>query len=96
MEGVGVAGARSFAPPEGEGKVHARDGQTVSLTVSQSGTGAQKMRVDAIERVVVEDRDGISWQYLARPGGITQSNHRPLEACGRLQSTMPLWAMVSG
>jgi hypothetical protein len=33
----GVAGARSFAPPEGEGKVHAKDGQTVSLAVPRLG-----------------------------------------------------------
>ena len=33
----GVADARSFAPPEGEGKVHAKDGQTVSLAVPRLG-----------------------------------------------------------
>jgi len=39
---VGVAGARSFAPPDGEGKVHARDGQTVSLAGPQARRDAQR------------------------------------------------------
>lgn len=32
-----MAGARSFAPPECEGRVHARDGQTVKLADSKAG-----------------------------------------------------------
>lgn len=49
-----------------------------------------KVRVDTVERVVVKDRDGISWHLLAVSGSTTQSDHRSLEAFGRLQSTMPL------
>ena len=94
--GVGVAGARSFAPPEGEGKVHARDGQTVSLAVPHARRGAQRCVSTPLSKsslgVVLASASSI-W---TAPGSITQNNQRSLEAYGRLQSTMPLWATVSG
>jgi hypothetical protein len=88
MEGVGVAGARSFVPPEGEGKVHARDGQTVSLAVSRLGQVHKDVSTplnESLSRIEMA-LAGISWRYLAAPGRIAQSKHRSLEACGRLQS----------
>jgi hypothetical protein len=66
MEGVGVAGARSFAPPEGEGKVHARDGQTVSLAVSRLGQVHKDTFVESLSRIEMA-LAGMSWQYLATP-----------------------------